>query len=60
MALSGKAKLHAPEQSRTILYISQRVASDSAFPFEPGEDLVVRIDKVGKRLIVERAKQTLQ
>ena len=54
MALSGKGRLIKAEKSRTLLYISARVASDSAFPFSAGEELVVTIDKDNSRLIVER------
>ena len=53
MALEGSGKVHSPEASRTIIYVSQRVASDSAFPFKPGDELTVRIE--GKRLVIEKA-----
>lgn len=54
MALEGPGRLERPEANRTRLYISTKVAEDSAFPFKPGDQLVVRID--GRRLIVEKAK----
>jgi hypothetical protein len=38
-------------ESRTLVYISKKVVDDSAFPFEPGQELVVRIE--GKRLVIE-------
>lgn len=33
----------------------RRVTDDSAFPFEPGDELVVTVDPKGKRLILEKA-----
>lgn len=56
MSLNGSARLIQAEKSRTLLYVSQRVAADSAFPFKAGEPLVVTIDVEGERLIIERAK----
>ena len=55
MALQGKGKLHHPQSSRTVIYVSAKVAGDSAFPFQPGDDLVIRIDTKAGRLIVEKA-----
>lgn len=37
-----------------MIYVSAKVAGDSAFPFKPGDDLRIQID--GKRLIIEKAK----
>lgn len=54
MSLKGSARLIQAEKSRTLLYISQRVAADSAFPFLPGEPLTVTIDADNERLVVER------
>lgn len=56
MSLSGTARLIQAEKSRTLLYLSQRVAADSAFPFKPGDALTVSIDPKNQRLIIERAK----
>lgn len=53
MALEAPGRLHHPESSRTLIYVSQKVASDSQFPFERGQDLWIRIDPEGERLIVE-------
>lgn len=41
------------ERSRTLLYIPQGIARDSAFPFESGERVIVTIDRMNKRLVVE-------
>jgi hypothetical protein len=54
MALRGSGRLIQAEKSRTLIYVSQKVVSDSAFPFTPGDALTIRID--GKRLIVEVAE----
>lgn len=56
MTLEAHGRLLHPESSRTLIYVSQKVASDSAFPFEAGDELVVRIDKENERLIVELAE----
>lgn len=54
MSLEGDGRLLEPEGSRTLIYVSQKVASDSAFPFEAGEKLRITIDSEGERLIVEK------
>lgn len=56
MALEGPAKYFAYEKSRRMIYISKEVASDSQFPFKPGDSLLVRIDASQKRIIIEKAK----
>lgn len=56
MALEGKGRLHQSEASRTLVYISQKVANDSAFPFASGDELVVRIDANKGRLVIEKAR----
>lgn len=55
MALEGNGRYVAYEKSRRLVYISAKVADDSAFPFEPGDQLVVRIDPDGQRLVIEKA-----
>lgn len=55
MVLEGHGRLQQSEASRTLIYVSQKVASDSAFPFEAGQKLVVRIDQQRGRLIIEAA-----
>lgn len=56
MSLEGDGRLLEPQTSKTLIYISQRVASDSAFPFKAGDALWIRIDPQNERLIVEKAK----
>lgn len=58
MALEGSGRLLKVEASRTLIYVSQKVASDSAFPFKAGEPLHVRIDPDGRRLVIEKAHRT--
>lgn len=55
MALKGTARFASYERSRTVIYVSKKVTDDSAFPFEPGDELVVIVDPKGKRLILEKA-----
>lgn len=57
MTLEAHGRLLHPESSRTLIYVSQKVASDSAFPFEAGDKLRIRIDPDEDRLIVERAAE---
>ncbi len=38
-----------------FVYIPTSVAKDSAFPFKPGEEVIVRID--GKRLVIEKIEK---
>lgn len=52
MALEGSGRFVSYEKSRTLIYISKKVADDSAFPFKAGDDVVVKID--GKTLVIER------
>lgn len=54
MASEGPGRFVSYEKSRTLIYISKKVADDSAFPFRPGEELWVKID--GKRVVIEKAK----
>lgn len=55
MVLEGAGKYHKSEASRAIIYVSQKLASDSAFPFTHKDDLRIVIDVKGKRLIIEKA-----
>ena len=38
-----------------FVYIPTSVAKDSAFPFRPGEEVLVRIE--GKRLVIEKIEE---
>ncbi len=53
--LEGLAKIILPtrsDRSKTgILYIPADIVKDSSFPFDPDQEVVVRID--GRRLVVE-------
>jgi hypothetical protein len=55
LMLEGYAKIILPttsNRSKTgILYIPADLVKDSSFPFEPDQEVVVRID--GKRLVIE-------
>jgi len=53
--LEGYAKIILPtrsDRSKTgILYIPADVVKDSSFPFNPDQEVMIRID--GKRLVIE-------
>lgn len=51
MVLEGRGRLLKVESSRTLIYVGQKVASDSAFPFDAGDALVVRIEGKGLRIL---------
>ena len=53
MALEGKGRFLKSEASRNLIYVPADLAKDSAFPFKPGQELRVKIDKQRGRLIVE-------
>jgi ABC-type Mn2+/Zn2+ transport system ATPase subunit len=42
--------------SKIFIYIPQKVALDTRFPFKKGEDVTVRIE--GKKLIIEKWENT--
>jgi len=56
--LEGYAKIILPtrsDRSKTgILYIPADIVKDSSFPFNPDQQVVVRID--GRRLVIEGSK----
>lgn len=54
MALIGRGRLFHAESSRTLIYVSQKIVSDSAFPFQPGDGLRITIEPETRRLIVEK------
>jgi hypothetical protein len=51
MVKESHTKIHQVGSRHTI-YLQKILVEDSAFPFKPGEPLVVRID--GDKLIIER------
>lgn len=57
MSLAGPGRLHNIEKSRTLIYVSQTVANDSAFPFEDKDELVITIDQKAGRLVIEKASK---
>lgn len=52
MSLKGEGAIYEHAKGRIVIYVPAKVRSDSAFPFEVGEKVNVRID--GKKLIVEK------
>jgi hypothetical protein len=55
MVLAGPGRFLKSESSRSLIYVSQKVAQDSAFPFAPGAELIIRIDARRKSLTIELA-----
>lgn len=53
MPSEGHARFVSYEKSRTLIYISKKLADDTSFPFRPGEELWARIE--GKRLVIEKS-----
>jgi hypothetical protein len=54
VVLEGRASIIRSEASRTVIRLSQELVKDSQFPFQPGDELWVRIDPEGKRLTIEK------
>ncbi len=54
MTLEGFGRIYEHVKGRVILYIPTDVHKDSAFPFEVGEKVKVKID--GKKLTVEKTE----
>ena len=52
MVLKGKGKIHEPVRGRIMIYIPSKVHQDSAFPFEPKEDVNVAIED--RKLIISK------
>lgn len=55
MPLTAQGRIMQVEKGRTLLYISRKLVADSAWPFTPGERVLITIDPRTKRLTVERA-----
>jgi len=55
LMLAGHARIVLPtggDRSKTgILYIPADIVKDSSFPFDPDQEVMIRID--GRRLIIE-------
>jgi hypothetical protein len=57
MTDTGKGKVvdRGKKYSKIFIYIPQKVAQDTRFPFKKGEDVTVRIE--GEKLIIEKWKK---
>lgn len=51
----GKGKFILRKDGKFFVYLPSKVATDSAWPFKPGEDLLVSID--GDKVILSRWKK---
>lgn len=58
MTLTGPGRFGEYERSRALIYVSQDVVKDSAFPFEHGDELRITIDSEKDQLIIERADES--
>ncbi|MBN2734718.1 MAG: hypothetical protein JXQ82_07680 [Methanomicrobiaceae archaeon] len=57
MALTGFGKLTSTGKAKTkYLSIPSKIVTDSAFPFETGEQIKITLDAENKRLIIEKIK----
>jgi hypothetical protein len=54
MPLEGRGRFMQVEKGRTLLYVSRKLVTDSAWPFKPKESVTLTVDPKGKRLIVRR------
>jgi len=54
MVLQALTKVAKREKYRTVIPVPRDIAKDHAFPFAPNEQVVLRIDVRGGRLIVEK------
>ena len=52
MVLKGKGKIHEPVKGRIMIYIPSKVHQDSAFPFNPKEDVEVKIED--KKIVISK------
>ncbi|MBI2078368.1 MAG: hypothetical protein HYT80_08395 [Euryarchaeota archaeon] len=55
MVLQALTKVAKRERYRIVIPVPRDIVKDSAFPFAPNEEVVLRIDVRGGRLIVEKA-----
>jgi hypothetical protein len=55
MPSEGTGRIYRAGKYKTLIHVHQDIVHDSAFPFELGEDVRIRIDAKNKRLIIERA-----
>lgn len=54
--LNRKTKTAGGEYDKFFIYVPAEVARDGTFPFKPQDEVIVRIDKERKRLLIEKAK----
>ena len=54
MPLTALGRVLEPEQGKTVLYVARRLAEDSAWPFERGEQVRMTIDPKRRTLLVEK------
>lgn len=57
MSLEGQGTLYEHTKGKVVLYLPVEVWRDSAFPFDVGEHVDIRIDADNERLIVEKVGQ---
>jgi len=55
MALEGRGKIYNHAKNLVIIYVPTKVHRDARFPFKPGDEVNIRIDR--QRLIIEPKKR---
>lgn len=53
--LNRKTKTASRDYDKFFIYVPAEVARDGTFPFKPQDAVVIKIDKMRKRLLVEKA-----
>ena len=52
MPLDGTGKYHITVQDKKLINVHSKIADDSQFPFENGDNLKIKI--LGKKLVIEK------
>ena len=55
MTLQGSGKMRKSSQGKNTIYVQTKLAEDSQFPFEHGENLKISIKE--NKIIIEKAEE---
>ena len=53
MVAEARSRIYVNKQGKAYIFIPKKLREDSAFPFHPGQEVIVKIQ--GDRLIIEPA-----
>lgn len=53
MVAEVKTKIYTNRQGKVFIFLPKKLTQDSAFPFQPGDQIIIRIE--GGRLVIEKA-----